>query len=184
MSMRIAKRTPVQGEQLVIVVEESGRVTCGTKSVRMTPGQIKLFIHMADRSPRICTREQIMVAIRPPSRHDEEIEVDSVKVLVSKLRNVLDHVTDMEVIETVRGVGYRIPNYVEVRTNVNEGENIRIPSDVFAMLINLAFEAKKPLQDTIREVLIEGGKLVQERVNKEIDENLLGNESFKDDPWA
>ncbi len=182
MALRISKRKPIKGEKVSVIVEESGRITLSGKSVRLTPQMTKMFVHLCDRSPRICTQEQLLVAIRPPTRHDDQVDVNIIKTMISKLRERISYLTDLEIIETVRGVGYRIPNYVEMHTNVNDGETMRIPSDVFAMLVNLAFEARKPFDEVVREVLVEGGKAVQKRVMAEMDDEEP--ETFLDDPWS
>ena len=184
MPLRIAKRKPLKGEKLVIIAEETGRLTCGDASVRLPPQMLKMFVHLADRSPRIVTREQILILTRPPANKDEEVDVNIVKTLVSNLRGRLNYLTDLEVVETVRGVGYRIPNYVEVHTNVNEGETLRIPGDVFGMLVNLAFELGQPFDKVVRDVLVEGGRVLQKRVLSEMAKDPDPPESFVEDPWS
>lgn len=177
MPLRIAKRTPLDGEVLKLVVEETGRVTGSGKTVHLTPQETKLVVHMADRSPRTCTREQLIMVVRPPSHRDEAVDLDLIKVLVSRIREKLKVITDLEVIETVRGVGYRIPNYVEISTNMIEGETIRVPADVFAMLVSLTFDAGEDLDKVIRRVLVAGGKKVQQELANE------KKEETDDDPW-
>lgn len=183
MPMRVANKTPLKGERLVIVIEEAGRMTANGRTVKIGGQIAKLLVHLADRSPRVCTQEQIMVAVSPDIRDTDDIDISLIKVLVSKARKTLEVLTDMMVIETVRGVGYRIPNYVEIRTNINSGERISVPDDVFAMLVNLAFEANKSLDAVVRECLIEGGKIVQHKVMKEIAERDGDINELLDDPW-
>lgn len=185
MALRIAKRKPIKGEKVSIIIEESGRITFSGKAIRLTPQMTKMLVHLCDRSPRICTQEQLLVAIRPPTRHDDQVDVNVVKTMISKLRERLLFLTDLEIVETVRGVGYRVPNYVEMHTNVHDGEVIRIPSDIFAMLTNLTFEARKPFDQVVREVLIEGGKTVQRRALAAMSELPKDDETFiEEDPWS
>ncbi|MEO1208406.1 MAG: helix-turn-helix domain-containing protein [Cyanobacteria bacterium J06638_20] len=184
MTMRIASRKPTNGQKIKLVVEDTGKVTGMGKTTRLTFQEARMLIHMADRSPRTCTPEQIMVAVKPPSKEDDLINIEQAKVLVSKTRQKLRKITDMEIIETVRGLGYRIPNYIEVMTNIKGGETLRIQSDIFAMLVSLSFEAKEPLEDVVREVLMIGGREKKLRVLRKIAEEEKHMDDFQEeDAW-
>ena len=125
---------------------------------------------MGDRTPRVCTPEQLLVAIRPPTRHDELINLDHPKVLISKVRRSLQLLTDLEVIETGRSVGYRVPNYVEIMTDIESGEKVRIDSEQFAGLVHLSFISNSNIATIIERVITAGGKIVEAEIMKDIKE--------------
>ena len=106
MAMRLAARKPLVGESVSFIVEEDGKVTHRGKEVKLTQAMAKLLIHMADRKPRTVTMEQLAVVFKMQGSR-AEVDPTSAKVHISRIRAALRKLTDIEVIETVRGVGYR-----------------------------------------------------------------------------
>ena len=170
MVMRVAARKPLMGESVNFIVEEDGKVTHKGKSVKLTQAMAKLFIFMADRKPRTCTLEQMAVVYKMQGSQAEP-DPAGAKVHVSRIRAALKTLTDIEVIETVRGVGYRIPGYVEVHTTLVDGELFRLKSDMLPALTDLAYGAQLSMQEAFERVVIEGLRACR---RKYIDKNLMG----------
>jgi two-component system phosphate regulon response regulator PhoB len=83
--------------------EELHEVTVDGIPVELTPTEFRLLGLLMERKGRVQTREQLLVNVWD---HDEDMETRTVDTHVRRLRDKLGTAADM--IETVRGVGYRV----------------------------------------------------------------------------
>jgi two-component system, OmpR family, phosphate regulon response regulator PhoB len=101
-------RVPVEETKRVTVgpvtlSEELHEVTVEGIPVELTPIEFRLLSLLMERKGRVQTREQLLVNVWD---HDEDMETRTVDTHIRRLREKLGTAADM--IETVRGVGYRL----------------------------------------------------------------------------
>ena len=82
------------------------RVFRGDEEVSLTAREFDLLAHLVRRSGQVVSKQEILAGV-----WDDEFEGDPnvVEVYVARLRRKLDGAGDGSRIETVRGVGYRVP---------------------------------------------------------------------------
>lgn len=99
---------PVAGSKrlnigLVTLDEELHEVWVDGRAVDLTATEFRLLTLLMERRGRVQTREQLLINVW---NHDEDMETRTVDTHVRRLREKLGVAADM--IETVRGVGYRV----------------------------------------------------------------------------
>jgi two-component system phosphate regulon response regulator PhoB len=87
----------------VVIDPARHRVIHKGKAVTLTVHQFGIFYYLATRPGVVCSREEIITAVKGD---DYPVTERSVDVQIVALRKKLRHAGDL--IETVRGVGYRI----------------------------------------------------------------------------
>ncbi|NVB41365.1 response regulator transcription factor [Pseudenhygromyxa sp. WMMC2535] len=86
-----------------LVIDEAARSVCrGDRDLQLTRTEYELLLHMLRRAGRVVMREHLYVAVL--QRQDQAL--DALQKHMSRLRAKLGE--DAQVIETVRGVGYRV----------------------------------------------------------------------------
>jgi two-component system phosphate regulon response regulator PhoB len=86
--------------------EESHRVTVGGREVELTTTEFKLLKLLLQRKGRVLTRENLLVNVW---NYDTDTETRTIDTHIRRLRDKLSSEADL--IETVRGVGYRIGDH-------------------------------------------------------------------------
>lgn len=87
----------------VLLDEEMHSVTVRGKPVELTATEFKLLRLLMERKGRVQTRENLLVNVW---NYDTDTETRTIDTHVRRLREKLD--TESGIIETVRGVGYRV----------------------------------------------------------------------------
>ena len=104
---RVGKDTPESGEAYqvsdIVLSEELHSVTVGADPIELTATEFKLLKLLMERKGRVQTRENLLVNVW---NYDTETETRTIDTHVRRLREKLG--TRASLIETVRGVGYRI----------------------------------------------------------------------------
>jgi len=82
------------------------RVFQGNVELPLTAREFDLLVHLVRRAGRVVSKNDILAGV-----WDDDFEGDPnvVEVYVGRLRRKLEHTGGSAVIETVRGVGYRVP---------------------------------------------------------------------------
>ena len=78
------------------------------RSIELTPRDVEVLTFLAERPGCVVSREELLQGVWGYQRV-ERVETRCVDMQISKLRRRLAEITDAEVIETVRGAGYRVP---------------------------------------------------------------------------
>ncbi len=104
---RVNKDTSSTGTRIqvgaVVIDEEQHKLTVDNIEVELTATEFRLLKLLMERKGRVQTRENLLINVW---NYDSEIETRTVDTHVRRLREKLgDH---MNIIETVRGVGYRV----------------------------------------------------------------------------
>ncbi len=98
---------PEQGRSFaigpIVLDEERHEVRVNQELVELTATEFRLLSLLMERRGRVQTREQLLVNVW---NYDEDMETRTVDTHVRRLREKLGPAADL--IETVRGVGYRI----------------------------------------------------------------------------
>jgi DNA-binding response OmpR family regulator len=76
-------------------------------SVELTPRDVEILAYLAERADRVVAREELLHEVWGFQRTDR-VETRCVDMHLSKLRRKIAVATDRELIETVRGAGYRV----------------------------------------------------------------------------
>lgn len=87
----------------VVLDEELHRVTVSGNPVELTATEFKLLKLLLQRKGRVLTRENLLVNVW---NYDTDTETRTIDTHIRRLREKLS--ADADLIETVRGVGYRI----------------------------------------------------------------------------
>lgn len=104
---------PLTGDEKVYKVgelsvdAESYRATCGKKEVQLTPSEFKLLVALLQSQGRVLTRERLIDLVQGEGVTVIDRAIDT---HVFGLRKKLGKCAD--VVETIRGVGYRIKNEI------------------------------------------------------------------------
>ena len=80
-------------------------VTCGTRRIELTSREFLLLEHLARNSGRVLTRAQICEHVWG---YDFDPGTNLVDVYIQRLRRKIDDAGAASLIETIRGVGYRL----------------------------------------------------------------------------
>lgn len=86
---------------------ESYRATCGQKEIQLTPSEFKLLVALLQSQGRVLTRERLIDLVQGEGVTVIDRAIDT---HVFGLRKKLGKCAD--VVETIRGVGYRIKNEI------------------------------------------------------------------------
>ncbi len=104
---RTAKQEPSEGSQLhiadIVLDTEEHKVTLDGKLVDLTATEFKLLRLLMERKGRVQSRENLLVNVW---NYDTDTETRTIDTHIRRLREKLLHRSNL--IETVRGVGYRI----------------------------------------------------------------------------
>lgn len=104
---RMQKKEASSGSHLqvadMILDEELHRVSIGTQPLDLTATEFKLLKLLMERKGRVQTRENLLVNVW---NYDTDTETRTIDTHIRRLREKLGERADL--IETVRGVGYRI----------------------------------------------------------------------------
>jgi len=97
---------PVLRAGPVAVYTDSREVRVGGRAVQLTAFEYRLLEMLALRAGRIVSKAELTDQL-----YDQDFERESnvIEVLVTRLRNKLDPDRSLNLIETVRGQGYRMP---------------------------------------------------------------------------
>lgn len=87
----------------VLLDEEQHRVTVKGQPIELTATEFKLLRLLLDRKGRVQTRESLLVSVW---NYDTDTETRTIDTHIRRLREKLG--SESAIIETVRGVGYRI----------------------------------------------------------------------------
>jgi two-component system phosphate regulon response regulator PhoB len=87
----------------MVLDEELHRVSIGTQPLDLTATEFKLLKLLMERKGRVQTRENLLVNVW---NYDTDTETRTIDTHIRRLREKLGERADL--IETVRGVGYRI----------------------------------------------------------------------------
>jgi two-component system, OmpR family, response regulator PhoP len=90
----------------VAIYTDRREVRVGAQPVQLTAFEYRLFEMLAMRAGRIVSKSELTDQL-----YDQDFERDSnvIEVLVTRLRNKLDPDRTLNLIESVRGQGYRVP---------------------------------------------------------------------------
>ena len=88
---------------LVVVDDELHRVTVDGRQIELTATEFRLLKLLMERKGRVQTRENLLINVW---NYDSDIETRTVDTHVRRLREKLGE--EVNIIETVRGVGYRV----------------------------------------------------------------------------
>ncbi|MDR1951175.1 MAG: response regulator transcription factor [Bacteroidales bacterium] len=94
----------LQSDDLKLYVDEH-RVVRGKKEIKLTLQEFKLLKYLMENKSRIMSRTQILDAVWG---HNYDTNTNVIDVYISYLRNKIDTDSSVKLIETVKGVGYRI----------------------------------------------------------------------------
>lgn len=104
---RTGKETPTSGSRIqvgeVVIDEDQHKLTVSGREVELTATEFRLLKLLMERKGRVQTRENLLINVW---NYDSEIETRTVDTHVRRLREKL--ADQMNIIETVRGVGYRV----------------------------------------------------------------------------
>ncbi|MGC9451590.1 MAG: response regulator [Oceanipulchritudo sp.] len=104
---RMAREGEAEKKQLqvadIVLDEEMHRVTAGGSPVELTATEFKLLKLLMQRKGRVQSRENLLVNVW---NYDTDTETRTIDTHIRRLREKLSERADL--IETVRGVGYRI----------------------------------------------------------------------------
>lgn len=89
---------------------DARQLTRDSKIIDLTGHEFNLLVMLAERPSRVFTREEISLKISSREWYPNDRSVD---VLVSKLRKKLESEDGVEVIKSLRGVGYQFSARVE-----------------------------------------------------------------------
>ena len=98
----------VTGERPDFVLEKNSRIlknSVGNKKVKLSGKEYTLLSYFVENYNQILSKEQITVRIWG---YDTDVEYNNEEVYISFLRKKLKFIETDTVIETVRGVGYRL----------------------------------------------------------------------------
>ena len=87
----------------VVIDEELHQLTVSGKEIELTATEFRLLKLLMERRGRVQTRENLLINVW---NYDSDIETRTVDTHVRRLREKLGD--DVNIIETVRGVGYRV----------------------------------------------------------------------------
>jgi len=91
-------------DDLTLYIDEH-RVVRGEKEIKLTLQEFKLLKYLLENKNRIMSRTQILNTVWG---YDYDTNTNVVDVYISYLRNKIDTADSSKLIETVKGVGYRI----------------------------------------------------------------------------
>ncbi len=91
----------------LVVDSETYKATCGKKDVQLTPSEFKLLLALLQSQGRVLTRERLIDLVQGEGVTVIDRAIDT---HVFGLRKKLGKCAD--VVETIRGVGYRIRNEI------------------------------------------------------------------------
>ncbi len=104
---RVSKDSATAGTRIqvgaVVIDEDQHKLTVDAKEVDLTATEFRLLKLLMERKGRVQTRENLLINVW---NYDSEIETRTVDTHVRRLREKLGD--NMNIIETVRGVGYRV----------------------------------------------------------------------------
>lgn len=104
---RVSKDSAAAGSRIqvgtVVIDEDQHKLTVDGKEVDLTATEFRLLKLLMERKGRVQTRENLLINVW---NYDSEIETRTVDTHVRRLREKLGD--NMNIIETVRGVGYRV----------------------------------------------------------------------------
>ena len=84
--------------------KESHRITCGGKKVRLGPLEYKLLAHFMKHPEKVYSRSKLLDKVWGGDKYVEERTVD---VHIRRLRKALEPFAQDNLIQTIRGSGYR-----------------------------------------------------------------------------
>ena len=79
------------------------------RSIDITTRDVEVLAYLAERPGCVVTREDLLQGVWGYAKV-ERVETRCVDMQISKLRRRLAEIVDADVVETVRGAGYRIPS--------------------------------------------------------------------------
>ncbi len=91
-----------------IVDAEALRLVTDRGEVDLSPRDVALLAYLAERAGKVVGRDELLREVWGYAR-TERVETRCVDMHLSKLRRKVQGVTDGELVETVRGAGYRVP---------------------------------------------------------------------------
>ncbi len=118
----VIRRTDTSSEQEEIITIgaltmdlKAHRVSCGLKSIKLGPTEYRLLEHLMTHPERVYNRGQLLDRVWGTNVYVGERTVD---VHIRRLRKALEPSGCDQLVQTVRGAGYRFSKITEVRTDL------------------------------------------------------------------